>query len=185
MEGEVEVGGVKEETVAADTAVLDHLEKIGSTFSSQSVKAAESQNTSAQSDSGLKPPNANLNKPGDRLSLSSLYSLGSVIYNGTTGLSSAPPSATSSVAGSVKSGGSEQPTPTPISPSLGSAKGDAASMATTATDPVSVNANSQPLHQGSEFTRNRSCKNDNWLTTSDSASQHRNGSSILRTKCCY
>ena len=103
------------------------------------VDSPEPHSPSAASDSGLKP--SGLNKPGDRLSFSSLHSLGPGNYNAGIVSTSAPPSAASSTAGSVRS--IEQPTPTitPMSPPLGST-------ATTVTDPVSVTANSQPSHQG-------------------------------------
>ena len=152
-ETEIEMDGVKEEVPAGDTAGLQELEKTTSLPSSQSATASEQHSPSAVSDSALKPPSSHLNKPGDRLSFSSLYSLGSALYSGAANLTTAPQSASSSTAGSIKSGVSEQPMPvaTPLSPSLGSAKGEASSLATTATDPVSVTANSQPLHQGSRF----------------------------------
>lgn len=145
---EVETGldGAIEESVVDDSAGLQVLEKTTSLPGSQGVPPSEPHSPLNPSESNLKPPSSGVNKPGDRLSFSSLVSLGSAIY-GATGLSSAPQSAASSTAGSVKSAASEQPTPTPISPSLGSAKGETIAPATTATDPISVTANSQPQHQ--------------------------------------
>ena len=145
-EGETGLDGTIEESVVGDSALLQDLVK---TTSLPGATTSEPDTPLNLSDSNLKPPNSSLNKPGDRLSFSSLYSLGSAIY-GAAGLSTAPPSAASSNAGSIKSVVSDQPTPTPISPSLGSAKGEAVATATTATDPISVIANSQPQHQGSE-----------------------------------
>ena len=102
-------------------------------------------------DSSLKPPTAGSSRAGDRLSFSSLYSLGSAIYNSATIPKSAPQSTASSNAGSVKSGLSEPQFPiasTTLSPSLGSSKGEATvSSATTATDPVLATANGEPTHQ--------------------------------------
>lgn len=145
-EGETGLDGTIEESVVGDSAMLPDLVK---TTSLPGITASEPDTPMNLSDSNLKPPNSSLNKPGDRLSFSSLYSLGSAIY-GAAGLSTAPPSAASSNAGSIKSVVSEQPTTSPISPALGSAKGDAIATATTATDPISVIANSQPQHQGSK-----------------------------------
>lgn len=124
------------------------LEGVEQRTSPRSVPASEPQSPSAFSDTNLKPPSSSLNKPGDRLSFSSLYSLGPSMYNGAAGTTSAPLSAASSTAGSVKS--FEQPTPTATSmySSLGPGKAEAASPAMPATDPVSVTANSQPSHQG-------------------------------------
>lgn len=146
-DGRSSLDGSIEDKSFGDTAVLDDLEK---STSSQSVPASEPHSPSGISDSGLKPPGSAFNKSGDRLSFSSLYSLGSAIYNGTTGVTSPPQSTASSTAGSVKS--FEHPTPigtTLISPALGPTKGEAASSATTATAPISVVANSQTDHQGS------------------------------------
>ena len=150
-DGETGLDGTTEENIVGDPAVLQDLEKTTSLPGSQGAIVTDANSPSVPLESGLKPPSSGLNKPGDRLSLSSLYSLGSAIY-GAAGLSSAPQSATSSNAGSIKSAASEQATPTPtnISQSLGSAKG---ASATTATDPISVTANSQPQHQGSKFLR--------------------------------
>ena len=148
-EAETTPDGTIEESVVGDSAVLQDLEKTTSLPSSQGMPASESHSPLVPPDSSLKPPSSSLNKPGDRLSFSSLYSLGSSIY-GAAGLPSAPQSAASSTAGSIKSTPFEQPTPSPISPSLGSAKGEAVASATTATDPISVTANSQPEHQGSK-----------------------------------
>lgn len=144
-DGPGSLDGTVEEKALGDADGLDELEK---TSSSTSVPLPEPQSPSGMSDFGLRLPPSTSNKPGDRLSFSSLYSLGSVIYNGATGITSAPQSTSSSTAGSVKSLEHSTPTATPMSPSLGSSKGDAASSVTTATDPVSVIANFQPSHQG-------------------------------------
>lgn len=164
---EVEMDGTKEAKAQGHVAPLQELEKTVNLPSLQGTIASEPHNPTDLLESSLKPPNPNSNKPGDRLSFSSLYSLGSALYNGATGVSSAPQSAASSLAGSVKSGGFEQPTPTPISPSLGSTKADATSGPTTATDPVSVTASSQPQHQATS----NSLK-DPALAISNAAKQH-------------
>ena len=135
-----------EERAPAEGGSPDDVEKI---ISTPSMPVSEPHSPSAVSDSSLKPPGSALNRPGDRMSFSSLYSLGPAIYSGAPG----PPSAASSTAGSVRSVDQSTPTTVPMSPSLGSTKGEAASLATTATDPVSVSANSQPSHQGSKFLR--------------------------------
>ena len=151
-ENEVGIDGTIGEGVTRDSAGLDDIERTISLSCSQRTSASDQQVSSAVPDANLKPPTPNLTKPGDRLSFSSLYSLGSAIYNGATGIASAPQSTASSTAGSIKGTISEIPPPTPmhLSPTLGPGKGEAASNPTTATDPVSVIANSQPLHQGSE-----------------------------------
>ena len=182
-EGETGLDGTIEEGVMGDSAVLQDLEKTTSLPGSQGVLASEQHSPGISSDSNLKPPSSSLNKPGDRLSFSSLYSLGSAIY-GAAGLSSAPQSAASSTAGSVKSAASEQPVPTPISPSLGSAKGEAIALATTATDPISVTANSQPQHQGSRSLHSSTDKPDRRLTILPSACKCLEGTSVLCAQCC-
>ncbi|KAL8712067.1 MAG: hypothetical protein Q9225_007003, partial [Loekoesia sp. 1 TL-2023] len=99
-------------------------------------------------DSALKPPSssATTDSDGNRLSSSSLYSLGSAVYNGTTGAQSAPASATSSHAGSIKSGSLDQ-TSVPLSPIRASVRSDLSAPVTTATDTVSVTANAHTQHQ--------------------------------------
>ena len=128
---------------------MEDLEKTKSS-TGHHVSAPDLQAILDYSEKTLKPPNTVLNRPADRLSFPSLYSLGSAICNGAAGVTSAPQSAASSNAGSTKSGISEQPPPAsmPLSPSLGTTKGEAISAATTATDPVLVTANSDTLHQG-------------------------------------
>lgn len=102
-------------------------------------------------DSSLRPANTSgpgADTEGNRLSFSSLYSLGSVIYNGATGGSSVP-SVASSNTGSVKSNHLD-PTNIPSLPNsspLGSAKAEA-SQATTATNPILVIANAQSPNAG-------------------------------------
>ncbi|KAL8688915.1 MAG: hypothetical protein Q9218_005291 [Villophora microphyllina] len=93
-------------------------------------------------DSNLKlpPSSATTDAEGNRLSFTSLGSLGSAIYQGTIGSHSAPPSAASSNAGSVKSG-SFDPNSAPLSPTRTSVRSDLSASTTTATDPVSVTAN--------------------------------------------
>ena len=176
-EGDTGLEGAIEESSVGDSAALQDMEKTTSLPGSQGVLASESHSPLLPLDSSLKPPSSGLNKPGDRLSFSSLYSFGSAIY-GAAGLSSAPQSAASSTAGSIKSAASEQPTPTHISPSLGSAKGEAVASATTATDPTSVSANSQPQHQGSNFLHSGKDDSETWLTILPSACQYLEGTSV-------
>lgn len=102
-------------------------------------------------EASLRPPGSDTDGSSNRLSLSSLHSLGSVIYNGVTGsAASAPQSTASSNAGSVRSNtvdlhGSNS---APLSPSKSSMKGETPSSATTATHAVSVTANTQLEHTG-------------------------------------
>lgn len=118
-------------------------------------------------DSTLKlPPVPAASDPdGNRLSLSSLYSLGSAIYNGAVGAQSAPPSAASSNAGSVKSG-TFDPTAAPLSPTRTSIRSDLSASVTTATDPVSVTANAHNQTQGPFFPFSRSRRSINWILSS-------------------
>lgn len=150
-DGPSSLDGSLDERATGATNALEELDRVAS---SQSVPTSDPHSPSGYLESSLKPAASSLTKPGDRLSFSSLYSLGSAIYNGATGMASAPQSTASSTAGSVKSVEHSTPATIPMSPSLGSAKGEAASSATTATDPVSVTANSQASHQGSRLTEN-------------------------------
>ncbi|KAL8947298.1 MAG: hypothetical protein Q9222_006407 [Ikaeria aurantiellina] len=99
-------------------------------------------------DSSLKPlnPSSGSGVEDKRTSFSSLYSLGSAIYNGAIGGYSAPPSAASSNAGSVRSG-QYDPSAAPLSPTRTSIRSDLSASVTTATDPVSVTANTHAQHQ--------------------------------------
>ncbi|KAL8771965.1 MAG: hypothetical protein Q9194_004718 [Teloschistes cf. exilis] len=119
-------------------AVIEDLDK---TLNVQSYPTSEPSSPS--------PPDSNLKLPPaaaaaevevNRSSFTSLYSLGSAIYQGTIGSHSAPPSAASSNADSVKSG-SFDPTSTPLSPTRSSFRSDLSASTTTATDPVLVTAN--------------------------------------------
>ncbi|KAL8674083.1 MAG: hypothetical protein Q9168_001518 [Polycauliona sp. 1 TL-2023] len=94
----------------------------------------------------LSPSSAASDADGNRLSLASLGSLGSAIYNGAFASHSAPPSAASSNAGSVKSG-TFDPTAAPLSPTRTSIRSDLSASVTTATDPVSVTANAHTQSQ--------------------------------------
>ncbi len=143
--------GPIEKNKTNDPTGSDNLEKTPSVAGQQPHPASEPYTPLTLPDSSLRPPDSSTSNPdveGNRLSFSSLYSLGSAVYSGATGGSSAPPSAASSNAGSVRSGafdGAAMST-VPLSPSLGSARGEALSSATTATDPVSVTANSTTRH---------------------------------------
>ena len=144
--------GFSEARVSNEPALQEDLEKTPSLAGSQANVGSETYAPLSLPDSTLKPfasSIAGADVEGNRLSFSSLYSLGSAIYSGATGGSSIP-SAASSNAGSVHGGGLETPSITslPMSPSLGSAKVEASSSATTATDPVSVTANSHSPHTG-------------------------------------
>ena len=154
-------------TTENDAIGSDDLEKTPSVVGQQPHPSPESYTPLSLPESSLRPPHTTTSNPdieGDRLSFSSLYSLGSAIYSGATGGSSAPPSAASSNAGSVRSGtfdGSTATNTVPLSPLVGSARGEALSSATTATDPVSVVANLTTQNQISLSTSKDSTLNSN------------------------
>ena len=127
-----------------DSAILDDVEKTPI----QSGSEGKSPEQLVLPEASLKPPGSDTESTSNRLSFSSLYSLGSAIYNGATGVASAPQSTASSNAGSVKGASLEQtgPATVPVSPSKGFIKTDSPSVPTTATDLVSVTANAQLHH---------------------------------------
>ncbi|KAL8707685.1 MAG: hypothetical protein Q9220_007347 [cf. Caloplaca sp. 1 TL-2023] len=127
-----------------ESAVVDEHDK---TPNIQTLPASEP-SSPFPLDATLKPINPSSASGFDdkRTSFSSLYSLGSAIYNGTIGGHSAPPSAASSNAGSVRSGQYE-PSAAPLSPTRTSIRSDLSASVTTATDPVSVTANAHAQHQ--------------------------------------
>ena len=180
--------GAVDEKAREDAALPETLEK---TTSSSSIPVSEPHSPSAVSDSSLKPPGLLPTKAGDRLSFSSLYSLGSAIYNGTTGVTSPPQSTASSTAGSVKSVEHATSAPIPISPALGSShgigstKGEVSSPVTTATDLVSVPAYSQPLHQGLRYTWLCRSRWAHRLTKWYSTNQCIEGTCIKPTICLF
>ena len=127
-----------------DSAIMDDVEKTPI----QSGSEGKSPEQLVLPEASLKPPSSDTESTSNRLSFSSLYSLGSAIYNGATGAASAPQSTASSNAGSVKGASLEQPGPAtvPVSPTKGFIKSDSPSVPTTATDLVSVTANAQLHH---------------------------------------
>ena len=127
---------------------------------------------SRSAESNLKPPYPGNGKTSDRRSFSSLYSAGSGIFDKPS-IPSAPQSAASSSAGSIKGSSIDQPISSSLSPPQVPVKGEITSNATTATDPISVTANSKPLHQvsanvskdGAATVQNTSGKSlDSWNT---------------------
>ncbi|KAL8996067.1 MAG: hypothetical protein Q9169_004343 [Polycauliona sp. 2 TL-2023] len=96
-------------------------------------------------DSSLKLPSSSVGSESDGNRLS-LTSLGSAIYSGAYTSQSAPPSAASSNAGSVKSA-TFDPAAAPLSPTRASIRSDLSASVTTATDPVSVTANAHTQTQ--------------------------------------
>ena len=127
-----------------DSAILDDVEKTPI----QSGSEGKSPEQLVLPEASLKPPGSDTESTSNRLSFSSPYSLGKDIYNGATGVVSAPQSTASSNAGSVK-GASLEPSGSatvPVSPTKGFIKSDAPSVPTTATDLVSVTANAQLHH---------------------------------------
>lgn len=153
MAADVSVQGTSQSRFIDSSAPPDDLEKTPNVGGLRGPHDSESCAPLILPDSSLRPSNpsnSNVDSEGNRLSFSSLYSLGSGMYNGATGISSTVPSAASSNAGSVRSGIVDQPSPIPVplSPSLGSTRSEALSSATTAMDPISVTANSVAQHQG-------------------------------------
>ena len=145
-------GSSTEKTSVNNCVGSDDLEKTPNVASPPPYPASEPYTPLSLLDPSFRPPRVSTSNPDledNRLSFSSLYSLGSAMYSGAAGGSSAPPSAASSNAGSVRSGaldGSALST-VPLSPSLGSARGEVSSSATTATDHVSVIASSATQDQ--------------------------------------
>lgn len=139
-----------------DSAVLDDVEKTPIQGGSESKSPSD---PLVLPEASLKPP-SDTESTDNRLSFSSLYSLGSALYNGATGAASAPQSTTSSNAGSVKGTPLEQTgsATVPVSPAKGFVKSDVPAAPTTAADPVSVPANAQ-LHHTAQSTSN---KVDSW-----------------------
>ena len=134
-----------EGVIVTEPALTDESDKPKNLGSSRGKAASESCVRSFPSESTKATLAEN---DGHRLSFSSLYSLGSAVHSVTTGGSGAP-SAPSSNAGSVMSGALDQHATATVSASsnLGSNKPEPSS-ATTATDPVSVIANSRSPHSG-------------------------------------
>lgn len=118
-----------------------------------------------------------------RLSISSIYSLGSTTYNGVGG--SAPPSTAGSQTGSVK-GYTEKaiPTSAPAVAAIGGSRADITSIATTATDPVSVTTISTAQYPGlgtysPHSLAPRGDTNQGPLVASSQASQTSQGSATM------
>ena len=140
--------GAMSDQVSSDSSAMEILQK--TTSSTPSHVSAPEISLSDSAEATLKAPQANSSWPGDRLSISSLYSLGSAVIGGVTGAVSPQQSTASSHAGSMKSSVELQPPAIPppaLSPSMGPARSEATAAATTATDPVLVTANSDPVHQ--------------------------------------
>lgn len=137
-----------------ESATTEDQEKTPSLSRSLTNAAAEPYAPLTLPDSSLRPVNpsaASADIEGNRLSFSSLYSLGSAIYNGAAGGSSVQSTASSN-AGSIRGSCLDPPIPIiPNSPPIGSTKTEA-SLATTATNPISVTANSHSPNAG-QFSR--------------------------------
>ena len=130
--------------IGDDSAILDDMEKTPI----QSGSEGKSPEQLVLPEASLKPPGSDTESTSNRLSFSSLYSLGSAIYSGATGVASAPQSTASSNAGSVKGASLERhgSATVPVSPTKALIKSDAPTAPTTATDLVSVTANAQLHH---------------------------------------
>ncbi|MCJ1351393.1 MAG: hypothetical protein MMC33_001377 [Icmadophila ericetorum] len=92
-------------------------------------------------ESALRPHKAGVGNQDDennRLSFSSLFSMGSAIYGGPGGGISSAQSTASSTAGSVRNVDNPAPATPSLSPPLGSNRAETVSSITTATDPVSI-----------------------------------------------
>lgn len=139
---------------STELAMMEDLEKTPSLGSSQGKTSSDPYPQLTLPDPSLRPAVVNTESDGNRLSFSSLYSLGSGIYNGVAGISSAASaaSAASSNAGSVRSSAVDQNVLSylPTSPPPSSVKAEA-SLAITATDPILSTANSHSPHAGSQI----------------------------------
>ncbi len=144
--------GLTEASASSDSAMLNDFEKLPSSFQYPPSSETHTPLHLGLPDSIVKLSTSSMpgaDVEGNRLSFSSLYSVGSAIYSGATGGSSVQ-SIASSNAGSIH--GQPSKSSLPMSPTLGTAKGEASS-ATTATDPVSVTANSHSPHSGLRATQ--------------------------------
>ncbi len=126
------------------------LERVGNTADAQESPVAGSPSILADHDNALlssKSLVTSSDVEDKRLSISSLFSLGSTIYSGIGG--SAAPSTAGSHPGSMK-GYTERPMPAspPTFPVIGNNRVEISSIATTATDPVSVTTVSTSQYPG-------------------------------------
>ena len=139
---------ISPDRIGPKLAVLDDVEKTPNQSSSHGG-LSELSASLALPEPRLKPP-SDTDGNGNRLSLSSLYSLGSAVDSGTTGAASAPQSNASSNAGSVKSTALDHnlPNSAPLSPTRTSFRGEVPASATTATDAGCVISNAQLQHTG-------------------------------------
>ena len=136
---------------SSDSVVLDDAEKTPHLGAGEGHQNSYIALTLPESQSRSSKRNAiNSDSDSNRLSFSSVYSMGSVIYSGAMGGISGTQSTASSNAGSARSGTFDQlnTMSVPLSPSLGPIKGDAMSSVTTATDPVSVTTLSYTPNSG-------------------------------------
>ncbi|MCJ1447326.1 MAG: hypothetical protein MMC23_007837 [Stictis urceolatum] len=138
VENELPAGAVGPEEAehSGSTSTSDGKENAGGSSATPSLKSIKQNDESA-----------------NRLSFSSLFSMGSAIYNGAMGPTSNPgESQASSVAGSLKSNTMEIPASTPngpVSPSSVSTKADGASSApSTSSDNVSISGSTHTLVPG-------------------------------------
>ena len=137
-------------SVDKSVELTDDLEKTPNIGGGEGRSASVSYGPLTLPDAALRPPKAaSADGESNRMSFSSLFSMGSAVHGGAAG-PSAPQSTASSNAGSVKGYVPDQNNTTtgPLSPSLGPGKGDASSAPTTATDPVSVTTTSHRQQPG-------------------------------------
>ena len=146
--------GNESEGAAEGSAVLDDTEKPPNVGGTELHPASSSYSPIVLADAALRPPpktrSTSIDSDNKRLSFSSLYSMGSAIYNGAIAVSGNR-STPSSNAGSMRSGAAEPPNPPvgQLSPSLSSStKADTISSITTATDPISVTTLSHTPNPG-------------------------------------
>ena len=143
----------EKEPVNEGSAILDDLEKTPNLAGTAGNGTSSSYASLVLPGSAQRPAKMSAveaDTEGNRLSFSSLYSMGSALYSGATGAASGTQSTTSSNAGSVKGGITEKSTLVggSLSPSMGPNKGETMSSITTATDPISITTQSHTLNTG-------------------------------------
>lgn len=151
---------------AMELGLTDDLDSTKTLGSPRGKAASELGARSSPSDSTkiASPSVIGAENDGHRLSFSSLYSLGSTLHSVATGGSGAP-SAPSSNAGSVMSGALDQLTlATQSTSSHFTSNKLETSSATTATDPISVMANSRSPHAGLWISKSFMNESHFWLT---------------------
>ena len=177
------------ERSSAGSPVLSDFERMPVLAGTQESHASGSPRGSADLDRTTRSPKSSgtgSDVDNHRLSISSIYSLGSTTYSGVGG--SAAPSTAGSHAGSVK-GHTERaiPTSAPVLAAIGGNRADISSTATTATDLVSVTTISTAQYPGlgtypPHSLAPRGDTNQGPLVTSSQASQSSQGSATTASR---